>query len=202
MTTNEDLDFIVNEYLRRLEVALVGLPPERRRQLVESISDHITEARATLSVTSEVALRDILDRVGRPDDIAEAALADEAPSPRPQVSATRRGMLAGISVAIIIVAVLSVFLMTRSNNGSPTTSTSATTSTNALVSTAVPNVVGQTLAAAESELAMARFTSSVVFSCTGSKVPGVVKAQAPVSGSLAAQGTQVRLIVTPPQRCP
>jgi hypothetical protein len=203
VTTNSDLDQIVDQYLSRLEVALADLPPQRREQLIESITDHISEARATLSANSEVAVRDILDRVGQPADIAAEAMADQTtPSPL-RASGTRRIVVAVVVIAFIVFLVFGTLLVSRSNNGVPSTTIHVTTSTVKSVSKVVPDVVGRSLSAAEAKLTMDRFAFDIVFSCAdGGLSPRVVVAQSPISGSSAAEGSQVRLVVTPSKKCP
>ena len=76
--TTADIDQIIADYLHRLDVALSRLPESRRRQLVTEIDEHIKEARAELSDQSEASIRELLDRVGQPDDIAAEAGAPQA----------------------------------------------------------------------------------------------------------------------------
>jgi hypothetical protein len=71
MTTTAD--HLVDDYLKRLRRELAGLPRERRRELEQEISEHIAEARATLSAQNEAEIRTLLDRIGDPADIAAAA---------------------------------------------------------------------------------------------------------------------------------
>jgi hypothetical protein len=63
-------DTLVNEYLDRLEQELADFPPARRRELVQEIAGHISEARAQLESESEADVRNLLDRIGDPADIA------------------------------------------------------------------------------------------------------------------------------------
>lgn len=56
-------------YLRRLDSELRGLPRARRRELLDEIREHITEA----APAGEAELRDVLDRLGEPEDIAAEA---------------------------------------------------------------------------------------------------------------------------------
>jgi len=67
-------DRIVADYLERLEACLHGLPTHRRRELLDEIRAHISEARTTLDPDDEVGLRAILDAVGDPEVIAAEAL--------------------------------------------------------------------------------------------------------------------------------
>ena len=70
---NSTADKLVDDYLKRLRKELAGLPRERRRELEQEISEHIAEARATLSAQDEAEIRTLLDRIGEPADIAAEA---------------------------------------------------------------------------------------------------------------------------------
>lgn len=68
----------VTDYLVRLDAAAARrLRPEQRIELVREISDHIAEARSAGAVTDEASLRTLLDRLGDPEDIVSAAVAEE-----------------------------------------------------------------------------------------------------------------------------
>ena len=66
-------DKLVERYLKHLEVELDDLPRDRRREIVDEISVHIAEARAGLEHETEADVRNILEGLGDPADIAEAA---------------------------------------------------------------------------------------------------------------------------------
>lgn len=66
-------DQLVASYLKRLDKELGDLPRARRRELVEEISEHIDEARSGLDGQSEAEVRNLLDRLGDPADIAAEA---------------------------------------------------------------------------------------------------------------------------------
>jgi uncharacterized membrane protein len=68
MTTPADR--LVEDYLERLDRELGDLPRERRRELAEELSGHIAEARADLDEETEADVRNLLERVGDPADIA------------------------------------------------------------------------------------------------------------------------------------
>jgi hypothetical protein len=70
---NQQTDKVVENYLRRLERDLEGLPRARRHEILDEIQDHIDEARAELGPDNEGELRTLLDRVGEPADIADEA---------------------------------------------------------------------------------------------------------------------------------
>jgi uncharacterized membrane protein len=66
-------DSLVNDYLDRLERELADVPSARRRELVQEISEHISEARAQFDPETEADIRNLLDRLGDPADIAAEA---------------------------------------------------------------------------------------------------------------------------------
>jgi uncharacterized membrane protein len=66
-------DKLVERYLKHLEVELDDLPRDRRREIVDEIAGHIAEARAGLEHETEADVRNILEGLGDPADIAEDA---------------------------------------------------------------------------------------------------------------------------------
>jgi hypothetical protein len=66
-------DKLVERYLKHLKVELDDLPRERRREIVDEIAGHIAEARAGLEDETETDVRNILEGLGDPADIAEDA---------------------------------------------------------------------------------------------------------------------------------
>ena len=75
-------DRLVEDYLRSLDRELSGLPRARRRELTEQITSHIAEARAGLENEDEAEIRNLLDRLGEPAEIAEEARERAEPRPR------------------------------------------------------------------------------------------------------------------------
>jgi uncharacterized membrane protein len=66
-------DKLVERYLKHLDVELDDLPRDRRREIVDEIAGHIAEARAGLEHETEAEVRNILDGLGDPADIAADA---------------------------------------------------------------------------------------------------------------------------------
>jgi hypothetical protein len=66
-------DKLVEDYLKRLNTETADLPRPRRRELVQEISEHIAEGRADLPAESEAEIRNLLDRLGDPAEIAAEA---------------------------------------------------------------------------------------------------------------------------------
>lgn len=64
---------LVDAYLRRLRTALRDLPPARRREIVEEIESHIAQGIADMPSPNEAAIRQFLDQVGDPEELAADA---------------------------------------------------------------------------------------------------------------------------------
>jgi hypothetical protein len=200
MTSDNDLDKIVEQYLERLSVALGGVRHERRQQLMGSIKDHIREARSTLSVDSEAALRDILDRVGRPEDIAAEAFEDRAASTDTRTTRFRRAAV--VAVAAVVVAGLTVGAVIFANSDKGLPATTASTTTTIAPSVTIPNVIGEPLAKAENQLMAERLIFTVSYKCSRSLIPpGTVTSQSPTPGTRSRSGSDVVLTAKTHQTC-
>ena len=66
-------DKLVERYLKHLDVELDDLPRDRRREIVGEIAGHIAEARADLQGETEADVRNILEGLGDPAEIATDA---------------------------------------------------------------------------------------------------------------------------------
>ncbi|HEY4455021.1 MAG TPA: hypothetical protein VGN81_11970 [Pseudonocardiaceae bacterium] len=104
------VDDLAADYLRRLEAALKGLPVARRRQLVAEIAEHLDEARTQLAPDDEVGMRELLDRIGRPEDIAAEAVAGE---PRTRGWGRGRITLVGAAAAVLVASLVTALVMVR-----------------------------------------------------------------------------------------
>ena len=102
-------DKLVEDYLKRLNAELRGLPRARRRELVEEISAHIAEARADLETEDEAEIRTLLDRLGEPAEIAVEAT--ERFGPRPSKAGWKEvGALVLLPIGGVILPVLGWFI--------------------------------------------------------------------------------------------
>ncbi len=63
----------IKHYLKRLTKATRDLPRRRRRELVSEIEQHIRETLIETPVANEAEMLTLLDRLGDPDEIADAA---------------------------------------------------------------------------------------------------------------------------------
>ena len=98
----------VESYLDRLERELADLPDGRRRELIDEIRGHIDEALASIPDPSEADVRNVLDRLGEPADIA--AEARERPDV-PRVTPTWREWAAVVLLPFgaLLIAVVGVW---------------------------------------------------------------------------------------------
>lgn len=79
MTTVDNETPIVRDYLGRLRAAGWGLAPARRDELVAEVGEHIDEALRAESAAGrqgEVVVRNILERLGPPEEIVRAESED------------------------------------------------------------------------------------------------------------------------------
>jgi uncharacterized membrane protein len=95
----------VDHYLRRLQAALAGLPADRRREIIEGFSQHISDARLQPGHDSDEAIRSILGQLGDPEVIAAEALDAErvcvaAGGPPPPVRNAAWLMYTGAAVSL------------------------------------------------------------------------------------------------------
>lgn len=75
-----DADVLVGDYLGRLEAAAAALPVDRRAELAAEVREHIDEALAEAGRSDEVTVRNILERLGSPEEIV-AGEAGQAEAP-------------------------------------------------------------------------------------------------------------------------
>jgi hypothetical protein len=73
-----ETDHLIDDYLRRLEHAAAHRQRARRIELVAEIRGHIETALREEQAAGEAAVRNVLDRLGPPEEIVEAA---EPPTP-------------------------------------------------------------------------------------------------------------------------
>ena len=66
-------DRLIGDYLRRLELAAAHMRKDRRAELVAEIRGHIDTAMRQEQAAGEAAVRNVLDRLGPPEDIVGAA---------------------------------------------------------------------------------------------------------------------------------
>ena len=102
MTVASNADKLFAKYLKELDSELRGLPRARRRELTQEISEHIAEARAVLEPDDEADVREILERLGPPAEIAAA----ERPPERARAGWTEIVALILLPIGGIIVPIV------------------------------------------------------------------------------------------------
>jgi hypothetical protein len=95
-----ETDRLIDDYLRRLEHAAAHMQRARRTELVAEIRGHIETALDQEQAAGEAAVRNVLDRLGPPEEIVQAA---EPPS----LSGDRRaGVLEILALLALIVPLI------------------------------------------------------------------------------------------------
>jgi uncharacterized membrane protein len=115
-----DTDPLVRDYLSRLAAAAWPLPAERRSDLVGEVREHIESALIAAGGHDEVTVRNVLERLGAPEEIVAAeaepgiagapaatgtpALADTpAPAPRPVAAVSPFGGMEIVALLLLTV---------------------------------------------------------------------------------------------------
>jgi hypothetical protein len=110
-----DAEALVHDYLGRLDAAAGSLPPDRRAELAGEVKQHIEMALAEAGGRDEVTVRNVLDRLGPPDEIvdAERVPGGTAPGwtiPMPTAGAGHSAWGATEIAAILLLTLGAVFL--------------------------------------------------------------------------------------------
>lgn len=106
-----DTDILVRNYLGRLEAASAALPPTRRTELAAEVREHVDAALAEAGRADEVTVRNILERLGSPEEIV-AAETGQARAPGGAAPVLDRGMAearsrwGAIEVSAVVLLVL------------------------------------------------------------------------------------------------
>lgn len=177
------------EYLRTVDLALGKLSPSRRAELVGEITLHLADLRSEYPVHNRSEMQNLLDRVGRPADIAAAALEDDDGVSVPFFR--RRTTTIVVVLAVVLLASLgtALALINSPGNSRPCGHAPAVVT--------VPNLVGMSEAQAEASLQAVGLTGGNVQTAPSPTVgPGVVLAQAPQAGSRMPTGSAISLTVS------
>lgn len=108
-------DTLVQDYLGRLEAAAWPLSADRRAELLAEVRDHIVDALSVEGIRDETTVHDVLERLGRPEEIVSAEFggrppaaasplgSPRAPGPSPTPDAGRIGAVEIIAVLLVSV---------------------------------------------------------------------------------------------------
>jgi len=110
--SEERAEQIINDYFDQLERALLPMSRHRRDQLLDELRSHVESARAGSPGDSDAAVREALERLGDPEEIAAEALG--APHARrkgwtvfiPRWSVVAAGTAAAVVLAVVLALVL------------------------------------------------------------------------------------------------
>lgn len=103
-----EADALVRDYLGRLEVAAQVLPAGRRRELRAEIGEHIDAALAEAPSRDEVAVRNVLERLGQPEDIVAAEAGPPAIGSSSRAGALEIGALALLAGGTLLTPIFEV----------------------------------------------------------------------------------------------
>jgi uncharacterized membrane protein len=105
-----DPDALVQEYLGRMKVASGRLAVDRRTELIDEVGEHIAAALAEADRRDEATVRNILDRLGQPEDIiaAEVDPDEKTPGLVTQVASTTAAGSSWGAVEVVALLLLSV----------------------------------------------------------------------------------------------
>lgn len=109
-----EADALVRDYLGRLEAAAWPLAAERRAELLVEVREHIEAALAEAGSRDEVTARNMLERLGAPEEIvaAEAEVGGTTRwSPAPAVAPERRPQWGLIEVGAILFLTLGAYFL-------------------------------------------------------------------------------------------
>jgi hypothetical protein len=107
----------VGEYLRRLQRLMGDIPDERRDEILAEIEEHIDERLSEVPDAGTAEVRNILERLGDPEDIAADAcerFAVKAPAQQKMSKGTKRviviavAVLIGIPLVFVVLGALTV----------------------------------------------------------------------------------------------
>ena len=106
-----EADALVRDYLARLETAAAALRPDRRAELVGEVREHVQVALAEAGRADEATVRNVLDRLGSPDEIVAAEAGQSSASggaalvsPTPPATRERWGRVEIGAVALLCLA--------------------------------------------------------------------------------------------------
>ncbi|MER7582616.1 hypothetical protein [Kitasatospora sp. NPDC097691] len=100
---------LVRAHLDAVERFIAPLPAERRRELLADLREHVEVALAESDAADEGAIRHVLEQLGSPRRIADAALAEDGralPEPETSRRTTTTLVLAVLAMPLLLVPVL------------------------------------------------------------------------------------------------
>lgn len=177
---------ILEAYFRDLDAALAPLARPRRDQLASEIRQHVDEALEERGSASAMDLRDVLAKVGQPDDIAAAALDEDPEQPRSRsktgfrlvIAAMAIVATAGLAVGVGVVLAQALTSASSPGRGRPsqpgarsTATRSNTTSTSSALTSTPPSPARAALAPATVPPSKPDCTLQLTYDADGNVTP-------------------------------
>ena len=115
---------VVAEYLHEVDLRLTGLPVLQRRELLADLAAHIATERTERNIQTEGELIEVLERLGSPEVVANAAYEEAGtrpprPAPRPGRNWIPAAIGAGVLVLVLLVCGALAFMATVSHEDPP-----------------------------------------------------------------------------------
>lgn len=104
-------DTLISDYLKHLEEAAARLPARRRLELVDEVREHIEAAIAARGDPSEAEIRNILERLGRPEEIVAAEAETDAALPAMGGEPAKRSRFGLVEVAALMLVTIGAFAL-------------------------------------------------------------------------------------------
>jgi hypothetical protein len=186
---SDELDTLCADYLERLRIALGNVQSSDRDQILAQVGEHLSEARAALPSQDETGVRQILERLGTPEDIAAAAIADRRTENRPKHSSRLVWVTVG---AVALACALGISALAGAFSGGRSSPPSALHPTRITV----PNVLGLETGQATASLQASGLRDRTVFQSSGSAPNGVVLEQSPHAGAAVSRSAVVTVAVS------
>ena len=98
-----ECDSIVNDYLRRLAIAVSRFSVARPSETIKEIAATVYGELSRLPVVSPTAVVDLFERIGQPEHLAKRA----AGTSRPDIEAQRRRVIVRVALAMVVVGAIS-----------------------------------------------------------------------------------------------
>lgn len=104
---------LIEEYLGRLQAAAWPISGQRRAELVDEVREHIEAGLAEAGSRDETTVRNVLERLGPPEEIvaAEVPAAATAAAGSAVVAAERHSAFGGIEIAALVLLVIGGWLI-------------------------------------------------------------------------------------------
>jgi uncharacterized membrane protein len=98
---------VVAEYLHEVDLRLTGLPVLQRRELLADLAAHIATERTERDIKSEGELIEVLERLGNPEEVANAAYEEAGTRPpRPAAKQQRNWIPAAIGAGVVLLVLV------------------------------------------------------------------------------------------------